>query len=203
MAKVEDQRPAEGPKGDSLRDAEPVFFYEAEEPNGELSQWYMSTFTVTNSWITSICGIHLGSEASGESMVFNCTEQFVMYCKAALFSDVEKQRCILEVEDPRLQRAAVRAVTGYDETKWSTVEDDIVEMGNYAKFSQNPVLKSFLLATGGRELVEMSKFERVMLFEFGATVLKPHQNVLGNRHHWGGTRLGKVLEKVRAMLMSE
>jgi len=181
----------------------PLFFYRSGDLHGVFSQWHYGYFCVSNSLIEDVCGTHLGSSSPGESTTFNCAEQCMMYCKAAVFSDLERQRWILEAESPRAQQTVGRSVKNYDETRWSTVRSQIVEMANYAKFSQDVERKKCLLDTGNRELVEAARHDRVWGIGFYGKTSKERRIALENRENWGENRLGKALERVRARLRSE
>lgn len=76
----------------------------------------------------------------------------------------------------------------------------IVTEATYLKFtaSENAEeLKSMLLATGDRELVEASPMDRIWGIGFG------EKNAGKNRHRWGKNLLGKALMDVRARLREE
>ncbi len=107
-----------------------------------LSQWWMSEFRL-------------------ETDTYCCMEQFMMAQKAQLFADEEILRQILSCSDPKTIKALGRKVRDFSEETWSKAKYSIVLNGNYCKFSQNPVLRSFLLSTGDRVLVEASPYDRV------------------------------------------
>jgi hypothetical protein len=77
---------------------------------------------------------------------------------------------------------------------------DIVTQGTYHKFTISEDaenLKSMLLATGDRELVEASPKDRIWGVGFG------EKNAEKNRHRWGQNLLGRALTDVRTRLREE
>ncbi|MFM7927100.1 MAG: NADAR family protein, partial [Pirellula sp.] len=61
-----------------------------------------------------------------------------------------------------------RKVRGFKDEVWVANARRIVTEGNIAKFSQNEGLKSFLLATGTKVLVEASPYDRIWGIGLGA-----------------------------------
>ncbi|KAG9637358.1 hypothetical protein KCU95_g14207, partial [Aureobasidium melanogenum] len=128
----------------------PVFFFkEDEQPYGFLCQWYRCRFT------DRISGLE-----------FTCAEQWMMWNKAQLAGDEVSARAIMATTSPRKAKQLGRDVEGFDVDAWNQIKLDVVERGNYLKFTQgtnvasmnmneegDPVpLKSLLLETGDREL---------------------------------------------------
>ncbi|KFY68402.1 hypothetical protein V496_01109 [Pseudogymnoascus sp. VKM F-4515 (FW-2607)] len=184
-------------------DDNPVFFYRPHERHGLFSQWYPSCFTVLNSSVTALVGPHLFSDSPDSCTAFNCAEQFMMYCKAARFSDNPCQSQILNTDNPGDQKKLGQEVKGYDEVSWREVNSAVVEMGNYAKFGQDKRLKEYLLGTGERELVEASVTDRIWGIGFSAKTDVGERMALANRDQWGENKLGKALVAVRARLREE
>ncbi|KAL8393569.1 hypothetical protein RB595_003349 [Gaeumannomyces hyphopodioides] len=185
----------------------PLYFYRPNEGYGELSQWYRSNFTVTADEIKAAIGrgsqdvdddqaADPGSGAAADSgcLTFSCTEQFMMYCKAARFGDHETQRLIVATASPKAQKQLGRAVAGFTDGGWDEVKSEVVVAGNMAKFGQDESLGRMLLATGDRLLAEAAPRDRVWGIGFGAKTA-PHR-----RGRWGENRLGKALMEVRARL---
>lgn len=79
-----------------------------------------------------------------------------------LFEDPVTAEEIMQAKTPKSQKALGRIVSGFTDTVWSSNRELIVVDGNWYKFT-NPVggsedLKKKLLATGDRELVEVSRY---------------------------------------------
>src|SRR5690348_6275338 len=68
---------------------------------------------------------------------------------------------MIEVRAPREAKALGRRIRSFDEGRWAERRFEIVAAGSYAKFSQNPELCAFLVATHERVLVEASPKDTV------------------------------------------
>jgi ribA/ribD-fused uncharacterized protein len=125
-----------------------IFFWGHTKPkNGSIdkscfSQWYDAGFEIDN--------IH-----------YPTAEHYMMAEKARLFGDDEMLEQILTSVHPRKAKQLGREVKHYDETRWQEQRFEIVTTGNMAKFSQNEKLKTFLLNSGNRVLVEASPRDRI------------------------------------------
>jgi ribA/ribD-fused uncharacterized protein len=75
---------------------------------------------------------------------FNCCEQWMMACKAALFNDKETFLEIMKESSPAKQKDLGRSVKNYNQDIWDEYKFEIVLRGNYSKFGQNLELKEFL-----------------------------------------------------------
>ena len=155
--------------------------------DGPLSQWEPCIFELDN-------------------VEYNCAEQYMMSCKAALFEDDVALEAILDAEDPRTQKQLGREVEDFDLDVWQDDEDNgrprcwnIVWRGNMAKFSQNPHLLDDLLATGETSIAEASPYDRI--WGIGLRASDPRAQ---NRENWEGSNwLGEVLESVRSFLRAD
>jgi ribA/ribD-fused uncharacterized protein len=56
----------------------------------------------------------------------------------------------------------------FDQAKWDSFCDAVIEQGNYLKFSENPKLKKILLDTGNKFIVEASPSDRIWGIGFDA-----------------------------------
>ena len=119
-----------------------ICFHNPDEPNGFLSNWYPSVFSM-------------------DGVEYSSMEQYMMYQKAVLFQDVETARRILETEKPGSVKALGRSVRNYNDTIWSGMRQMIVCQGLLAKFRQSDALKEKLLATGESVLAECAVRDRV------------------------------------------
>ncbi|KAK3336226.1 protein T24A6.7 [Cercophora scortea] len=190
---------------ESTIDTSPLFFFRERVPEtGWLSQWYPSVFT------------------DGDGVVYKTAEHYMMYQKALLFNDTVTAAEILAAETPREVKALGRAVTPFSVPLWDTHRTRIVREGTYLKFTschatipqnsgEEPIsngdsassgertvsLRTLLLGTGRRELVEASPFDRVWGIGCAAAVA-PRR-----RQHWGMNLLGKVIMEVRGLLEQE
>jgi ribA/ribD-fused uncharacterized protein len=152
-----------------------IFFW-----GGTFSQWCPSKFVI-------------------DGVEYNCCEQYMMAKKALLFNDVESYNKIMETKGPKEQKALGRKVKNFDKDKWEAVCRDIVYDANYAKFTQNSVMKSELQRTGDREIVEASPEDKI----WGIGMHESHPDIL-DKSKWQGTNwLGEAIMRVRETLDKE
>nr|KAG5688334.1 hypothetical protein BaRGS_027876 [Batillaria attramentaria] len=136
---------------------------------------------------------------------YNCAEQFMMHQKAGqyiltvLFGDQNAATKILTSKDPRFQKKMGRQVKNIEEETWTSSCVDIVKKASKAKFSQNAELRSVLLATYPKILVEASPYDNI--WGIGCT---EDDQAAWNRSTWRGKNLlGFALTDVRNELMGE
>ena len=122
-----------------------------------------------------------------------------MYQKAILFNDQEVADMIALEPAPEKQRALGRKVKGFNNKKWNTKREKIVEDGNWWKFTQSKEddMKKLLLETGDSLLVEASPYDRIWGVGYSAA------NAEANQGGWGENLLGKALMRVRDRLYAE
>ena len=151
-----------------------VFFY-----GSVFSQWYPHRMVV-------------------DGTSYNCAEQYMMAQKAFMFGDVEAYDKIMATNQPNVQKAAGRAVKGFDVAKWSAVSREFVYRANKAKFS-DPRLKKILLDTGDREIVEASPTDKI----WGIGLSEDDDRVL-DKKNWNGLNwLGQCIMRVREDFLKE
>lgn len=159
-----------------------VFFWghtqKGEEPTKAcFSQWYPASFCI-------------------EDVCYICAEQYMMAEKARLFNDDDIRQKILAEKDQMTIKKLGRLVKGYVDEIWLEHRSSIVRRGNVAKFSQNESLKSFLLSTGDKILVEASPKDAIWgigMDEFNPDAINPTK--------WKGSNLlGFALMEVRQIL---
>lgn len=154
-----------------------VCFHNADEENGYLSNWYLSSFTY-------------GGTA------FSSMEQYMMYRKAVCFGDEGIAAKILATDNVAEIKALGRRVSGYDENLWNGVRQIVVYEGLWAKFSQNPGLKEKLKGTGKAFLAECAVQDRI--WGIGLSMRDPRRL---DRSRWQGQNLlGYALMMVREKL---
>jgi ribA/ribD-fused uncharacterized protein len=107
-----------------------------------LSQWWPAPFTV-------------------DGVEYATAEHWMMAAKARLFGDAEGERRVLAAGHPSEAKKAGRLVRGFDEEIWRRERFGIVVTGSEHKFAAHGGLRSFLLGTGDRVLVEASPVDRV------------------------------------------
>ncbi|EMD1715581.1 NADAR family protein [Providencia stuartii] len=142
-----------------------------------LSQWYPATFMV-------------------EGNRFASAEHFMMAEKARLFDDNESFEKIIHAPNPGAAKAFGREVRGFQQSIWDEHRFNIVVAANLAKFSQNEELKTFLLNTNERILVEASPVDKI----WGIGLAEDSENI-ENLLTWKGLNLlGFALMEVRKQL---
>ncbi len=144
---------------------------------GCLSQWWPCSFVV-------------------DDQSFASAEHYMMWRKALLFDDSSTALRVLAAASPAEAKALGREVSGYDDAAWAAVRLEIVIAGNLAKFGQDPALRSYLLGTGSRILVEASPLDRV--WGIGLEASDPRAS---DPASWLGLNLlGEALMEVRSRL---
>jgi len=155
-----------------------LFFWKSDEI---YSNWHPSVFT----------------DEDGHRFV-NC-EQYLMYHKALLMKDAEAAGQILAEHNPGRIKALGRQVRNFDEALWSARRLSIMEAGGYLKFMQNADLRTALLGTGKRLLVEASPVDSI--WGIGLAEDNPLAEV---RAKWRGQNLlGTALTNVRERIRAE
>jgi len=119
-----------------------------------------------------------------KGITFNCTEQFMMYCKAMLFGDRDVADLILKATNPQAQKVLGRRVRGYVEEEWVAKREQYILIGMIEKYKQNPQECQWLLDTEDAILVEAS--ERDTLYGVGLSEDDPR---IENPYEWRGRNL--------------
>ena len=155
-----------------------VFFWKT---NSYFSNWHPSDFVV-------------------DGVSYWCVEQYMMAKKAELFKDYAVHRMIMNCNSQRDIKALGRKISGFNESIWVQHREKIVLDGNYAKFTQNPKLKSYILKQKGKILVEASPYDKI----WGIGLDDSDFKLVSNPNNWRGLNLlGFVLMDVRDKILSE
>ena len=142
------------------------------------SQWWESSFEI-------------------DGKIYPTAEHWMMVKKAELFDNYDIAAQILSCESPAKVKAFGRKVTGFIADVWDTHKYEIVKQGTFHKFEQNESLKSFLLSTNDRVLVEASPVDPV----WGIGLAKDHKDVESPEKWRGDNLLGFALMEVRDELL--
>lgn len=154
-----------------------TFFWSNKSP---FSNWYKAGFKL-------------------EDIEFNCTEQYMMYQKAQLFSDEDIASKILKTSNPGKQKDLGRQVKNFEAEVWDKHCKQIVYDANYAKFTQNENLLKRLIKTKGTTLVEASPVDNI----WGIGLAEDDPKVK-DRNTWQGKNLlGEILTDLRENLIKE
>lgn len=123
-------------------------------------------------------------------------EQYMMVGKARLFGDEEIAQRMLQKDSPKDVKELGRQVRNFDAALWDAEKYALVCRGNYLKFSQDEALKSFLLQTGDKVLVEASPVDRI----WGIGLAEEHPDAQNPAAWKGENLLGFALMEVRDLL---
>ena len=105
----------------------------------------------------------------------------------------------MSASDPKSYKSLGRKIKGFDAAVWDSHKYNIVVEGNKAKFSQNPLLRNYLLSTGNAVLVEASPYDRI----WGIGMYES-QARSGSVDSWKGENLlGYALMEVRDWLNNQ
>ncbi|MFJ6633023.1 NADAR family protein [Streptomyces sp. NPDC091376] len=144
---------------------------------GCLSQWWPSPFTV-------------------DGIEYATAEHWMMAGKARVFGDPDAELKAVEAANPALAKKAGRLVRGFSDEIWERERFGIVVEGSVHKFSQHADLRTFLLATGDRVLVEASPMDRIWGIGLSADDERAHDPA-----RWRGLNLlGFALMEARRCL---
>jgi ribA/ribD-fused uncharacterized protein len=156
-------------------------FFWGHQPNKDesisktcFSQWWLSSFEVDN-------------------VIYKTAEHWMMAKKAELFKDNEVLARIIKANSPAEAKKLGREVKNYNENLWLAARFEIVKEGNYHKFIQNPELKTFLLNTKNRVLVEASPVDAI----WGIGMASDDKDVMNPKKWKGLNLLGFALMEVR------
>ena len=173
------------PKKDIIKDkltisgeeTDAVYFHLPDEPNGYLSNWYISPFDLDGQHFTSV-------------------EQYIMYRKCMAFGDTVSAAAVLQTSDTARQQGIGRQAAGYIDSVWAGKRQMIVVRGLLAKFSQNEELKQKLLHTDDAILVECAGSDKIW-----ACGIRLNDDRRRDAANWTGMNiLGFALMEVRDML---
>ena len=101
----------------------------------------------------------------------------------------------MRVSDSRLHKQYGREVRIFDFAVWERERENIVVVGSYAKFAQNPAMRTHLLDTGDKLLAEASPYDLIWDIGYRAEAIPARQPPL-----WCDSNLlGKGLRNVRCV----
>ena len=142
------------------------------------SQWYPSQFNI-------------------KTLSFPTAEHYMMASKAALHDDEGTITKILKAKHPSDAKRLGRRIKNFDDPAWKAARMKVVVTGDYEKFSQNPELANFLLASGDKILVEASPVDNI----WGIGMSKGSSGIEDPRNWKGLNLLGYALMQVRFKLI--
>lgn len=147
-------------------------------------------------WPSNFRKTSFNFEGFGEKHHFFCTEQAFMWCKAMYFNDKIMAEKILEEKDnPMVCKNYGRLVRGYNDDKWKLVRYSFMLDVNFARFSQDKILKEKILNPeyDSKTFVEASPTDRI----WGIGICENDPAIDDERYWFGQNLLGKVITEVR------
>jgi ribA/ribD-fused uncharacterized protein len=143
-----------------------------------LSQWWLCEFVI-------------------DDILYKSAEHWMMAEKARLFQDMDILEKIINCQSPAEAKKLGRQVRDFDVKEWSKHSYEIVKRGNHFKFEQNLELKTFLVNTQNRVLVEASPYDNI----WGIRLSRDSEKV-NHPNQWRGLNLlGFALMEVREELI--
>ena len=115
---------------------------------------------------------------------YNCLEQYLMIQKAILFGDQQSVVALAKEQNPVSQKIIGAKISNFRRDVWQAEAGKILYEGLCAKFSQNPILKKFLLETNETELVEANPRDSFFGIRIGL-----NNPAVWDRASWKGTNL--------------
>jgi len=158
----------------------PLYFYGHTNRSGQkkvLSNWYQCKFIDPH-----------------DAQSYLTTEQYMMAKKAQLFKDDDSYMSIMNTSSPYEAKMLGRKVKNFNQDIWNKNAKNIVICGCYIKFTESEILKTFLLSTGDRTLVEASPNDKI--WGIGISLLEAKSGKPWNGTNW----LGECLMKVRELI---
>jgi hypothetical protein len=132
-----------------------------------------------------------------DDTMYRSTEQYYFSEMCRLGGDEEQSKKVKATKDPKDAQRLGRQGNLNPDFKWAEHEEQVMEKGCYAKFSQHKSSKRALLSTENQNLGESSKNRH-----WGIGKYMDHPNAY-NSGAWDNNLLGKVLTSVRNTIRSE
>ncbi|GAA0872317.1 hypothetical protein GCM10009117_14640 [Gangjinia marincola] len=173
-----------------------TFFSQTESP---FSESYNSVFIGPIYMWENKFYKKLLEEGFPEKQKFISIEQWMMYCKAMVFLDLETADYIMKTNDPNEIKNLGLKVKKFNENTWKVYRWRFVYQGNKYKFTQNDDLNNFLSKTNGTTLVNASPQDKIW-----GIGLEHFNEKAKKRSNWEGMNLlGEILTELRINLMGE
>lgn len=143
-----------------------IYFYGSSEP---FSNWYKCDFKMGN-------------------VIFNCSEQALMYSKALYFKDTRTAEKILKTKNPRKQKELGRQVSNYEDKIWSDIRQNIMTEILKHKFNSGK-LKYLKEKYKEYKFVEASPYDKI----WGVGLDENNDKILDENNWLGQNLLGKCI----------
>ena len=126
---------------------------------------------------------------------YTCSEQLIQYQKALYFGDKTSADKILNAQTGLDCKKLSKEITNYNHYKWKIEARVRCEEGIKAKFMQNSGIRSYLLNTGTKKIVECCNDKL-----WGTGIPLYDENCLNPTHWTNQGILGEILEANRTSI---
>ena len=130
-----------------------------------------------------------------DGIIFENSEQAMMYEKALLMNDQSSANEILKTRNPRVIKELGRAIKPWNQKLWDEQKFDIMVKVLTCKF-KDPILAKQLLSTGIRIIVEASPYDKI----WGIGMSENDEGVEDQSNWKGQNLLGEALMYVRQLI---
>ncbi|VDK68262.1 unnamed protein product [Onchocerca ochengi] len=120
-----------------------------------------------------------------------------MYHKALSAGDSETAEQIANERDARKIKMISHNIKNFERETWNKISSDVMRRGNFAKYTQNPLLRKKLFYTYGSTLVECSPTD----LEWGIGLDINEPDALSPSKWRGKNKLGQILTEIREELL--
>ena len=127
---------------------------------------------------------------------YKTAEHWMMAQKVKLFEDFNILEKIIKAETPIEVKKLGREVKNYNDKLWVEKRYEIVKQGNFLKFSQNELLRDFLINTNDSIIIESSPVDNI----WGIGMDENHKDLKNPKNWLGLNLLGFALMEVRDIL---
>ena len=143
---------------------------------------------------------HFISNQKVNGVLYHSNEQFYLASKAKFVDDMDSYDKIMAATTPGRCKVISHNIKG-ELTHWNDTESfKVMKQGLMAKFSQNPALRSFLLTTANKQLVEANPRDPI----WGVGLSLKQRDLIADIKNWkGANQLGKALQEVREHLIDK
>ena len=145
--------------------------------------------------LLKLSNFHPSSFTVGDTTYLN-SEQYIQSKNANLFKSPEIVAKVMATSNPVEMKRLARKLPQFSNKTWEEHAPDIAHVAILNKFSQNEVLKQYLISTGNTILVEASPYDKVWGIGMGID----QKDILKQKSSWGKNLQGSTLMRVRREL---
>jgi len=137
-----------------------------------------------------------------DGLKYTSAAQYVMASQANFFSDNERYIELMngsydpsphKLFDHKSPKTGIRSVKNFNKEQWDEIGPNIMYRATYEKFNQNPKLKSLLLETGNKTIIEGTDDP-----VWGIGMALNHSDALNPKKWLGENKMGELLENIRS-----